>query len=110
MQAQQRAGCLRNLPLETVVRLPCKEYAMKTTYHIQPLMNGRLVAQRTWMILTLFFLTCGSSPAYQRYKNNGEDPGSNCSACHGDFTSDVSPKGLVFPADNKHEKIGRAHV
>ncbi|MDH3751634.1 MAG: hypothetical protein OEU40_13650, partial [Gammaproteobacteria bacterium] len=28
--------------------------------------------------------------AYERYKNVAEDPGSNCSACHGDFTDGTS--------------------
>jgi hypothetical protein len=44
-----------------------------------------------------------SSPAkaYQRYKNDAEQTGSNCSECHGHFTSSDSPKGTTFES-NKH--------
>lgn len=41
--------------------------------------------------------------AYYRYKNDAAQDGSQCSACHGDFTSDVSTKGTVFPSESKHE-------
>ena len=44
-----------------------------------------------------------NADAYTRYKNNAGDPGSNCSACHGDFTDATSPKGNLFPGGSKHE-------
>jgi hypothetical protein len=44
-----------------------------------------------------------NADAYPRYKNDAEDPGSNCSQCHGDFTDGTSPKGNTFPSDSKHE-------
>jgi hypothetical protein len=53
--------------------------------------------------LILIFLNCSPSEGYTRYKNDAEDPGSNCSQCHSNFTDAVSTKGSVFPSDNKHE-------
>jgi hypothetical protein len=47
-------------------------------------------------------MTCNTSPAFERYKNNAETPGSNCSQCHGDFDGPVTTKGSVFPSDDKH--------
>jgi hypothetical protein len=41
--------------------------------------------------------------AYERYKNDLKQPGSNCSACHGDFDGPVSTKGTIFPDNDKHE-------
>jgi len=41
--------------------------------------------------------------AYPRYKNDAETSGSNCSACHGNFTDSNSPKGTIFPSNSKHE-------
>ena len=76
---------------------------MKTSQNIQPSTEGFFTAHRTLIIFTLLFLNCSFSTAFQRYKNAGEDPGSNCSECHGDFTGDVSTKGSVFPESNKHE-------
>ncbi len=40
-------------------------------------------------------LCAGRAVAYERY-NDG------CQNCHGAFTSSVSPKGTVFPSNNKH--------
>jgi hypothetical protein len=48
-------------------------------------------------------LAIRSSQAFERYKNDNEDPGSNCSMCHGDFTDGTSPTGTVFPGNDKHE-------
>ena len=53
--------------------------------------------------INVILLMSEQAIAYSRYKNDAEDPGSNCSACHGDFTSSVSPKGTTFPSDSKHE-------
>ena len=44
-----------------------------------------------------------SSLAFDRYKDDAKTAGSNCSECHGDFTSTNSPKGTVFPSGSKHE-------
>ena len=39
------------------------------------------------IVISLFainlLLFSNQAMAYERYKNNAEDPGSNCSACHG---------------------------
>jgi hypothetical protein len=53
------------------------------------------------LLVTLFLGNTGHT--FQRYKNNAEDDGSNCSECHGDFTKSTSPKSTVFPSGNKHE-------
>ena len=45
--------------------------------------------------MALFALWGAEATAYQRY-NDG------CHNCHGSFTDDISPKGSVFPSDDKH--------
>jgi hypothetical protein len=40
--------------------------------------------------------------AYDRYKDADGTAGTNCAACHGDFTDGTSPLGTTFPSDNKH--------
>jgi hypothetical protein len=55
------------------------------------------------MILMAFAMWAPNVDAYPRYYDDAETPGSNCSQCHGAFTSDVSPKGTVFLSGSKHE-------
>jgi hypothetical protein len=55
------------------------------------------------VVFYLGFIALNSSFAYERYKNDAETDGSNCSECHGDFTDGTSRKGSVFPDDDKHE-------
>jgi hypothetical protein len=47
-------------------------------------------------------LIVNTALGFDRYKNDAGDAGSNCSACHGDFTDGTSLKGTIFPSDNKH--------
>jgi hypothetical protein len=58
------------------------------------------------MIMTVaaLALLVPDADAYDRYKDAFGTPGSNCSACHGDFTSGESMKSPapVFPSNNKH--------
>jgi hypothetical protein len=42
-------------------------------------------------------LACLSVPSWATERYSG------CSSCHGDFRGPVSPKGSVFPGDNKHD-------
>ena len=48
-------------------------------------------------------LSLSQSDAYERYKNDAGQSGSNCSACHSDFTDGSSPTGATFPGDDKHQ-------
>lgn len=59
------------------------------------------VTCRSAVVLLLAVATVNSL-AYPRYKDNSETPGSNCSECHGDFSSTNSPKGTIFPSGSKH--------
>ena len=71
---------------------------MKSSLKIKPL--------RIWpagAVLLLFFIVGTSSFAFERYKNDAEDDGSNCSECHGNFTDATSQKGSIFPSGDKHE-------
>lgn len=65
-------------------------------------MNSRRVWLAAATLLVVSY-ACRMSSAFPRYKNDAQDEGSNCSQCHGDFKSNVSPKGTTFPADSKHE-------
>lgn len=56
-------------------------------------------------VFGLVLVAFSSAQAYQRYKADpSQDPpaSGNCSTCHGNFTDATSPKGTVFPSDNKH--------
>lgn len=69
--------------------------------------NQQRIANPIWtiragVVLLVIVLVGHSSFAYERYKNDAEDDGSNCSMCHGNFDGDVSTKGSVFPSDDKH--------
>ncbi len=51
------------------------------------------------MLAVALSILCSSDVnAFQRYND-----GCHAAACHGHFTTSVSPKGSVFPSDNKHE-------
>jgi hypothetical protein len=52
-------------------------------------------------LLLASWLSAPDANAYERYKNSAG--AGNCSTCHGDFTGPVSPKGTVFPGDDKHQ-------
>jgi hypothetical protein len=53
-------------------------------------------------LLCIVFLCATPVSAYPRYYNDAEDPGSNCSQCHGAFTDSTSPTGASIPM-GKHE-------
>jgi hypothetical protein len=66
----------------------------------------RITMNRTnavWIVAALgFALLATQAIGYDRYKDANETPGSNCSACHGDFNGPTSPMGTSFPGDDKH--------
>ncbi|MCL4180325.1 MAG: cytochrome c family protein [Verrucomicrobia bacterium] len=47
-----------------------------------------------WFGLMLWTCICLPVQAYERY--------SSCAGCHGNFTDSTSPKGTIFPSNNKH--------
>ena len=53
-------------------------------------------------VFLLIFVACNTCFAFERYKNDAEEDGSNCSECHGNFTDNTSTKGSIFPGDDKH--------
>ncbi|MHC4908638.1 MAG: dockerin type I domain-containing protein [Planctomycetota bacterium] len=53
--------------------------------------TGSLVA-----VATVALALAGPSEAHEKYS-----PG--CTKCHGDFDGPVSPKGTIFPGDDKHQ-------
>jgi hypothetical protein len=56
----------------------------------------RTVALSMVIAVIALFAWAPEASAYPRY-NDG------CQNCHGAFTSDISPKGSVFPSNSKHE-------
>jgi hypothetical protein len=62
----------------------------------------RYIKRTVCGLVVLVLAAASSSLAYERYKNDAEDAGSNCSLCHGDFTDGTSTKGSVFPGGDKH--------
>ncbi len=66
--------------------------------------DNRILVTCSLFVVTVLVMVVGSSMAYERY-----DQG--CDNCHGDFFSGVSPKGTVFPSNNKHEMHrGSSHM
>jgi hypothetical protein len=77
---------------------------MKKSLHTQLRITVALHTLLASMVTVLVFSICISSFAYERYKNDAEDPDSNCSLCHGDFTDGTSTKGSVFPGGGGGDK------
>ncbi len=76
---------------------------MKNRQKDQRQITNPLWTIRAGVVLLIIVLAGHSSFAYERYKNDAEDDGSNCSLCHGDFDGSTSTKGSVFPENDKHE-------
>jgi len=69
---------------------------------IKPLKTKRLITKPLCMWLAgvailLVFITSNSVFAFETYAS-----GCSASSCHGSFTGSTSPKGTVFPSNNKH--------
>jgi hypothetical protein len=56
----------------------------------------------TAVVASLFLIaSCTGTSAYSRYRSGTS--GGYCADCHGAFTDNTSPKGTVFPSNDKHE-------
>lgn len=75
---------------------------MEKTLKIQRLVTTSLRTFLAGAMLLIILIASNSGFAYERYKNDAEDDGSNCSACHGGFKDDTSTKGSIFPSGSKH--------
>ncbi len=68
--------------------------------------NHRFIGNvASWALLAAAIFLLNSvqqSAGYERYRDPATGSG-NCSACHGAFSGNMSPKGTVFPSNSKHE-------